>query len=183
MQDKQIVDLYWARSEDAIRQTEIKYGKMLYSVSFSLTNSSRDSEECVNDTYLQAWKRMPTDRPDMLGAYLTKIIRALSVDRVRRETAEKRGGAGAVSEELSELIPSDFSMDEHIDNEALKQALDGFIKSLDKQKRVVFVKRYFFCLDIETICAQTGLGKSAVKTMLMRMREKLGNKLREEGLL
>ena len=183
MQDKQIVDLYWARCEDAIRQTEIKYGKMLYSVSFSLTNSSRDSEECVNDTYLQAWKRMPTDRPDMLGAYLTKIIRALSVDRVRRETAEKRGGAGAVSEELSELIPSDFSMDEHIDNEALKQALDGFIKSLDKQKRVVFVKRYFFCLDIETICAQTGLGKSAVKTMLMRMREKLGNKLREEGLL
>ncbi|MBQ7700122.1 MAG: sigma-70 family RNA polymerase sigma factor [Clostridia bacterium] len=183
MQDKQIVDLYWARSEDAIRQTEIKYGKMLYSVSYSLTSSSRDSEECVNDTYLQAWKRMPTDRPDMLGAYLAKITRALSVDRVRRETAEKRGGAGAVTEELSELIPSDFSMDEHIDNEALKQALDGFIKSLDKQKRVVFVKRYFFCLDIETICAQTGLGKSAVKTMLMRMREKLGNKLREEGLL
>ena len=183
MQDKQIVDLYWARSEDAIRQTEIKYGGMLYSVSFSLTNSSRDSEECVNDTYLQAWKRMPTDRPDMLGAYLTKIIRALSIDRVRRETAEKRGGAGTAAEELSELIPSDFNMDEHIDNEALKQVINSCIKSLDPEKRAVFVKRYFFCLDIDTICAQTGLGKSAVKMMLMRMRDKLGNKLREEGLL
>ncbi len=183
MQDKQIVDLYWARSEDAIRQTEIKYGKTLYSVSYSVTNSSRDSEECVNDTYLKAWNQMPTDRPEMLGAYLSKITRALSVDRVRRETAEKRGGAGAVAEELSELIPSDFSMDAHIENEALKEALNGFIQSLDKQKRVVFVKRYFFCLDIDTICAQTGLGRSAVKMMLMRMREKLGEKLREEGLL
>ena len=183
MQDKQIVDLYWTRSEDAIRQTQIKYGNMLYSVSYSVTDSSRDSEECVNDTYLQAWNRMPTDRPDMLGAYLTKIIRALSVDRVRQQTAAKRGGAGAVCEELSELIPSDFSMDEHIENEALKEALNGFIQSLDKQKRVVFIKRYFFCLDIDTICAQTGLGKSAVKMMLMRMREKLGEKLREEGLL
>jgi RNA polymerase sigma-70 factor (ECF subfamily) len=119
----------------------------------------------------------------MLGAYLYKITRALSVDRVRRETAEKRGGAGAVAEELSELIPSDFSMDAHIENEALKEALNNFIQSLDKQKRVVFVKRYFFCLDIDTICAQTGLGRSAVKMMLMRMREKLGEKLREEGLL
>ncbi len=183
MQDKQIVDLFWARSEDAIRQTEIKYGNMLYSVSFSLTNSSRDSEECVNDTYLKAWNQMPTDRPDMLGAYLTKIIRALSVDRVRRETAEKRGGAGAVTEELSELIPSDFTMDDHIDNEALKQALNGFIKSLDTQKRAVFIKRYFFGLDIDTICVQTGLGRSAVKTMLYRMREKLGKTLKEEGLL
>ena len=183
MQDKQIVDLYWARSEDAIRQTEIKYGKTLYSVSYSVTNSSRDSEECVNDTYLKAWNQMPADRPDMLGAYLSKITRALSVDRVRRETAKKRGGAGSAAEELSELIPSDFSMDAHIENEALKEALNNFIQSLDKQKRVVFVKRYFFCLDVDTICVQTGLGKSAVKMMLMRMREKLGEKLREEGLL
>lgn len=182
MQDKQIVDLYWARSEDAIRQTDIKYGRMLYSVSYPLTGSSRDTEECVNDTYLKAWNQMPTDRPDMLGAYLTKIIRAVSIDRFRKENAAKRG-AGAVTEELSDLIPSGFSMDEHIDNEALKDALNRFLSGLDKQKRAVFVKRYFFCLDIDTVCAQTGLGKSAVKTMLMRMREKLGTLLKEEGLL
>ena len=183
MQDREIVDLYWARSQDAVRETDIKYGKMLYSVSYPLTNSRQDSEECVNDTYLKAWNSMPTDRPDMLGAYLTKIIRALSIDRFRRERAAKRGGAGVITEELSELIPSDFSLDGYIENEALKNALNAFLAGLDKEKRVVFVKRYYFCLDIGTISRQTGISESSVKTMLFRMRKKLGETLKKEGLL
>ena len=183
MQDSQIVELYWQRSEDALRQTEIKYGKMLFSVSFDLTHSRQDSEECVNDTYLKAWNSMPTDKPDMLGAYLTKIIRAFSIDRYRRERAEKRGGVSAVTEELTELIPSDFSIDSYIDNEALKTALNSFLAGLDKEKRVIFVKRYYFCSDIETIANQTGLGVSAVKTALFRMRNKLQKELERQGLL
>ena len=183
MQDSQIVELYWQRSEDALRQTEIKYGKMLFSVSFDLTHSRQDSEECVNDTYLKAWNSMPTDKPDMLGAYLTKIIRAFSIDRYRRERAEKRGGIGAATEELTELIPSDFSFDGYIDNELLKDVFEKFLSGLDKEKRVIFVKRYYFCLDIDTISKQTGLGVSAVKTALFRMRNKLGEELKRQGLL
>jgi RNA polymerase sigma-70 factor (ECF subfamily) len=183
MEDRQIVDLFWQRSEEALRQTDIKYGKMLFSVSLDLTRSRQDSEECVNDTYLKAWNSMPTDRPEMLGAYLSKIIRALSVDRYRKRRAEKRGGAAAVTEELTELIPSDFSMDEYIDNEALKNALDSFLSGLDKEKRVIFVKRYYFCSDIDAIAKQTGMGVSAVKTALFRMREKLRAELERQGLL
>ena len=183
MEDRQIVDLFWDRSEEALRQTDIKYGKMLFSVSLDLTRSRQDSEECVNDTYLKAWNSMPTDRPDMLGAYLTKIIRALSVDRYRRERAGKRGGVAAVTEELTELIPSDFSIDGYIDNEELKRTLNTFIAGLDKEKRVIFVKRYYFCSDIDTIARQTGLGVSAVKTALFRMREKLKEELERQGLL
>ena len=182
MQDSQIVDLYWERSEDAIRQTNIKYGKMLYSVSFQITESRQDSEECVNDTYLKAWNKMPTDRPEMLGSYLTKIIRDLSVDRYRRERAGKRG-AGAVTEELSDLIPSDFSIDDRIDGEELNRVIGAFLAGLDRQKRVVFMKRYYFCLDVETICKQTGMSASAIKTSLHRMREKLAAMLEKEGLL
>ena len=183
MEDKQIVDLYWQRSQDAVYQTDLKYGRMLYNVSFPMTNNRQDSEECVNDTYLRAWNSMPTDRPDMLGAYLTKIVRALSIDRYRREYAKKRGGPGVVTEELSDVIPSDFSMDDHIDNEMLKNVINGFLRSLDERSRAVFVKRYYFCLDTETICRQTGMKVSAVKMSLLRMRRKLASELEKEGLL
>ncbi|MBR4255883.1 MAG: sigma-70 family RNA polymerase sigma factor [Clostridia bacterium] len=183
MEDRQIVDLYWQRSEEALRQTDVKYGRMLFSVSYDLTHSNQDSEECVNDTYYKAWNSMPTDRPDMLGVYLTKIVRALSVDRYRREHAEKRGGVGVATDELSELIPSDFSFDGYIDNEALKDVFNKFLGGLDRQKRVIFVKRYYFCLDIETISKQTGESVSAVKTALFRMRAQLGQELKRQGLL
>ena len=107
MEDYQIVDLYWARKEKAIAETEKKYGKMLHSLSYSLLSSHEDAEECVNDTYLGAWNTMPDARPMYLGSFLSKITRRLSIDRWRREHRAKRGGVAAVVEELSECIPDD----------------------------------------------------------------------------
>ena len=182
MQDKDIVDLYWSRDEDAIRYTDEKYGRMLLSLSFSLTSSHGDSEEIVNDTYLKAWNSMPQDRPDMLGAYLSKITRALSVDRYRRNTAEKRG-AGAVTEELSDLIPSGFSMDDVIDADHLKNTLNSFLYAQSREKRVMFVKRYYMGETVERIAEELGAGESKVKMTLSRMRASLYELLKKEGLL
>ena len=108
MEDYQIVDLYWARSEDAIGETSRKYGTMLNRISYSLLSSSEDAEECVNDTYLEAWNRMPEDRPTYLGAYLARIIRCLSVDRFRASHRQKRGGIAGIlrdKDDPSTLIP------------------------------------------------------------------------------
>ena len=101
MEDNKIVDLYWARNEYAIRETDFKYGRMLKSLSYSLLSSREDAEECVNDTYLDAWNAMPTARPTYLGAFLSKITRRISIDRWRRLHREKRGGVQTVLEELT----------------------------------------------------------------------------------
>ncbi|MBQ1847011.1 MAG: RNA polymerase sigma factor [Clostridia bacterium] len=183
MKDSDIVDLYWKRDENAIRESDVKYGKMLRGVSANFVSTVQDAEECVNDTYFKAWNQMPTDRPDMLGAYLTRIVRAVSVDRYRAETADKRGGPAVASEELSDMIPSDFSIDEQIDSRLLKEKINGFLEGQSKLNRVIFVKRYFFCESIAQICSDTELGASQVKTALYRMRGQLYEILKGEGLL
>ncbi len=182
MQDNEIVELYWQRNEDAVRYTDEKYGRMLLSLSYSFTHSEEDSKECVNDTYLKAWNSMPTDRPDLLGAYLSKITRSVSVDLYRKQSAEKRGG-GAALEELSDLLPSDFSIDGYIDGEHLKNTLNAFLFSQSKEKRVIFVKRYYYGESVGVIGAALGISESKVKMTLSRMRSSLYETLKKEGLL
>ncbi len=119
MEDHQIVDLYWERSERAIKETDIKYGRMLKSTSYSLLSSNEDADECVNDTYLAAWNRMPEERPIYLGAFLSRIIRNISVSRYRAKHREKRGGADSVTVELLECIPDKSSVENDFDNDRL----------------------------------------------------------------
>ena len=111
MEDYKIVDLYWARKESAIGESHRKYGRMLQSLSFSMLDSKEDAEECVNDTYLDAWNAMPTARPTYLGAFLSKITRRISIDRFRSSHRQKRGGMGEIMEELNECIPADSDVE------------------------------------------------------------------------
>ena len=105
MEDDRIVDLYWARNEQAIVESERKYGRLLRSVSYACLGSREDAEECANDTYLEAWNAMPTARPQFLGAFLSKITRRISIDRFRRDHRTKRGGAEALTAELTDCLP------------------------------------------------------------------------------
>lgn len=105
MEDDRIVDLYWARNEQAIAESERKYGRLLRSVSYACLGSREDAEECANDTYLEAWNAMPTARPQFLGAFLSKITRRISIDRFRRDHRTKRGGAEALTAELTDCLP------------------------------------------------------------------------------
>ena len=182
MEDYQIVDLYWQRSEHAIGQTQQKYGAMLHRVSYSLLSSREDAEECVNDTYLEAWNRMPEDRPSYLGAYLAKIIRCLSISRFRGAHRQKRGGAGVATVELTDCIPDSWNADADYENGRLEQVLNRFLSELDEEKRRIFVRRYFYSDSIEDIAARMGLGNSKVKTTLFRLRAQLREILEQEGI-
>lgn len=182
MEDYQIVDLYWARSEHAIRETDEKYGRLLQSISYSLLSSREDAEECVNDTYMEAWQRMPEDRPIYLGAYLSKIIRCLSVDRFRATHRQKRGGMGQILEELTECIPGGESPQEAYENRELARVINGFLEDLDEEKRRMFVRRYFYSDSVEAIANRLKVSVSKVKTMLFRLRGELKRRLEEEGI-
>ena len=182
MEDFKIVDLYWERSERAISETRTKYEKMLSGISYSLLKSREDAEECVNDTYLSAWNQMPSDRPTYLGAYLSKIIRALSIDKFRSRHSKRRGGFDELCAELDECISSGVSIEEQYDNERLVRIINRFLESLSEERRVIFVRRYFYSDTVEQIAERMRISRSKVKTSLFRMREELKQILEKEGM-
>ena len=181
MEDYQIVDLYWSRSENAIAQTEQKYGRMLTSISVSLVPTVQDAEECVSDTYLAAWNSMPDERPVYLGAYLSKIVRRLSINKYLSSHTAKRGGVGELVEELTDCIPSDYSLETEYDNQRLAEALNRFLLSLDEQKRYIFIRRYYYSDAVIDIARQIRASEGKVKTVLFRVRSALRKFLEEEG--
>ena len=182
MEDYQIVDLYWQRSERAIGETDIKYGRMLTGISQGLVGAKEDAEECLNDTYLAAWNSMPSERPIYLGAFLSKIIRRISIDKYRAEHSEKRGGKDSLISELSECIPSSSDVQGEYDNKLLAEALNRFLYSLDDEKRNIFIRRYFYSDPIDVIARGMNVSLGKVKTVLFRTRNALRNFLVEEGI-
>lgn len=184
MEDCRIVDLFWDRSERAICETDQKYGRMLTGISFSLLASREDAEECVNDTYLAAWQRMPEDRPTYLGAFLSKIVRRISIDRFRSQHRKKRdGGIEVLLDELAECIPDSATVETEYENGRLTELLNRFIGSLNEEKRVIFVMRYFSSLPLGDIAEKLRISEGKVKSVLFRTREALRSELEKEGLL
>ena len=183
MDDGKIVDLYWARNEKAITESQRKYGRMLSSLSYSLLSSYEDAEECVNDTYLDAWNAMPEARPEFLGAFLSKITRRISVDRFRAKHRERRGGMNEIVSELDECIPSEDRVERQYENMLLRDEINDFLYSQPKEKRVMFVLRYFYSKSVSEIARQISVGESKVKTTLFRMRKELQERLEEKELL
>ncbi len=185
MKDEDIVQLYWDRSEDAIRQTEAKYGRYLMTVSNHILNDREDCRECLNDTYLSAWNTMPKNRPAVLSAYLAKIIREISIDLYRKKKSKKRilSEYSVSLSELNEVIPGDSTPDEEFDKKLLDTAVNTFVKSLSKKERIVFIGRYFYFDSLKEIAAYSDLTEVNVKSILFRTRKKLKVYLRKEGWL
>lgn len=179
MEDSAIVEMYWQRKDDAIEKTDEKYGKMLNGISMSVLGCKEDAEECVSDTYLAAWNRMPDERPVYLGAFLSKITRHFSIDRYRKNTAARRGGR-EIREELTECIPSSADVFEEIENKELARVIDLFLSELDEEKRVIFIRRYFYNDSVQDICKRFSLSSSKVKSVLHRLRGTLKKRLQEE---
>lgn len=182
MEDKLIVDLYWARNEDAIAQTSVKYGRMMHSTSKSIVGNNEDAEECVNDAYLAAWNSMPQNRPTYLGGYMAKIIRNLSLNRYDHMHAAKRHGVQVVFEELEECLSDTRMPEEEYEAGCLRELLDGFLAGLDEEKRVVFLRRYFYTDSIAEIAERMQLSEGKVKTMLFRLRAQLAKELERAGV-
>jgi len=183
MEDSKIVDLYWARDEAAIRESDRKYGKMLHALSYSLLSSREDAEECVSDTYLDAWHAIPPARPVRLGAFLSKITRRISIDRYRAIHNERRGGVDNLCAELTECIPDTSTVGEEYESRRLREELNSFLYSCSREKRAMFILRYFHSMSTADIAARLSVTESKVKTTLHRMRRELQNFLEEQELL
>lgn len=184
MDDAQIVELYWQRSERAIPETAAKYGALCRSIAGNLLRCPEDAEECVNDTWLRAWNSMPEQRPAQLRPYLARLTRWLCLDRLRRRGRDTCGGEYALAlEELDDCLAAPGSVEAQIERRELTAAIDRFLAALGPDERTVFLARYFFGCSIRTVAEKHGFGESRVKTMLHRTRKKLRVFLREEGYL
>lgn len=183
MRDSEIVGLYWKRDEEAIRQTEIKYGAYLSKVAHNILESFEDSRECVNDTYLAAWNSMPDHRPKFLSTYLGKIARQTSIDLYRRKTRQKRYQSQyAISlEELGDTFSDGTTPEQMVDAKMLDEAINRFVRRLPGDAQRVFVGRYFFFDSIRDIAGYCGMTEGKVKSLLHRTRQKLEMYLAKEG--
>lgn len=183
MEDNRIVALYFERSEEAIEQSQKKYGRMLYTLGFSLLNNSEDAKESENDCYLTAWNKIPPDRPTFLGAYLAKIERYLCMNILKKRTAEKRPTFCEASEELLECIPDTDTVENSMTAGALREVINRFLRSLSDTERYIFVRRYFYNEPLSTIAGNLCFSEGKIKSILFRSREKLKKLLEEEKLL
>lgn len=183
MEDFEIVEMYWDRNENAITETDRKYGKYCRKIAFSIVTNKEDMEECVNDTYLQTWNSLPPQRPERLSTYLGKICRNISINLYEKLTAEKRGGneTDACLDELSELIGGSSEVEEQLDLTVLTDLINKFLKKCEKQARTVFVQRYWYMMSVKEIAKENRMSDSNVKMTLSRTRDKLKVYLEEEG--
>ncbi|MBR2403167.1 MAG: sigma-70 family RNA polymerase sigma factor [Lachnospiraceae bacterium] len=184
MEDRDIIGLFRKRSEDAINETAKKYGKYCHYIAYNILYNEQDSEECVNDTYLNAWDNIPPHNPDKLSAYLGKITRNLALNKWDYYNASKRGKGQflLVLEELQECISSADTTEKIVDELHFANTLNSFLASLPKQKRIVFLRRYWYMSSIKEICADFGMSESKVKMMLMRLRNDFRVYLEKEGI-
>ena len=183
MEDYQIVELYWNRNESAIEYTANKYGKYCMTIACNILYNQEDSSECVNDTYLQTWNSIPTNRPEKLSTYIGKICRNLAINMYEKMTAAKRGGAQTESclDELEEVVGSNDDMDENINLEMLTGTINVFLDTLSTEARMIFVKRYWQMASVKDIAKEYNISESKVKMTLSRNREKLKTHLLKEG--
>lgn len=185
MDDQQIIELYWNRSDEAIAQTQKKYGRLCYKIAYNILGSHQDSEECVNDTYLRAWDVIPPKRPQKLSAFLCRITRNQALKRYESNTAEKRGG-GQVTlalEELAGCIPDADSLTHITEQRELTRQLNEFLSKLPTETRGIFLRRYWGLESVRDIARTLGLGESKVKVTLHRTRKKLKAYLEQEGIV
>lgn len=183
MTDREILDLFWGRDEQAIAETETKYGGYCRSIAWNILRSRQDSEECVNDTWLRAWNSIPPKRPDLLAVFLGTITRNLSLDRWRLGQSKKRGGGQlpAVLHELDQCVPGAASPEERVVCQELSALLDRFLAALPQKDRCIFVRRYWYTDSISDIAHRYFMTESAVKVNLHRSRNKLRSLLEQEG--
>ena len=183
MNDKNIVDLYFNRDEEAITQTDKKYGRYCYSIAYNILTNKEDAEESVSDTYMTAWRAIPPRRPSVLSTFLGKITRHISIDRWRERGANKRGG-GEVTlalEELEDCVAGLQNVEMEYERKELIRAYVKFLDTLPVTERRVFLCRYWYVDSVDTIAEKFGFSQSKVKTMLYRTRAKLRKQLAEEG--
>ena len=185
MEDSRIVELYWQKNADAIKATDSKYGAYCFTIADNILRNKEDSEECVNDTWLNAWNAMPPQKPTKLQMFLAKITRNLSFNRFIARSANKRGGGEIVLilDELAECIASESDVVNEYEARELGQCIRRFVRSLPEREGNVFVRRYFFTEPVAEVAKRCNLTDNNVMVILSRTRKKLKTHLIKEGFL
>ena len=179
MNDDEIIELFFARSERAIAETQAKYGRYCRYIADAILDDEESAKECENDTYLGLWNSIPPNRPPVFKAYVGAICRKTALDRLDERLRQKRGGrAECAYEELAEIIAA---ADDFPDEIALRELLNEFLSTLGREARIIFLQRYWYMRSVKEIAADRATSESAVKTSLHRSREKLKRYLRKEG--
>lgn len=182
MDDTKILDLYWARNEIAIEETDKAYGRNLFCLSNRILLNQEDSEENVSDTYMKAWNAIPPCRPNQFLAFLSKICRHLALDRLDWQKAAKRNAEViSLTQEMQACIP-DSSHDRYAEAREIAAAMESFLRALPKENRLVFLRRYLYVDTVSEIAKRYGISESKVKMQLHRTRAKLSEHLKKEGI-
>lgn len=182
MEDAQIMELYWARNEDAIKETDLAYGRKLHVLADRIVNSHEDAQECVSDTYMKAWNTIPPQRPNYFFAYLAKICRYCAFGILDwRNAAKRNADVITLTQELEMCIP-DPTHQRRLEGEEIGQALNRFLDTISQESRLIFMRRYWYTDSIQEIAARYNITQSKVKTQLHRTRVKLHSFLESEGI-
>lgn len=183
MEDKEIVQLYFDRNRQAIAETSEKYGRYCTAIAVNILNSREDAEECVNDTYLNAWNCIPPRRPKMLSTFLGKLVRNLSFNRFKAAHSDKRGGyeLPLILDELGEIVSDEASVEDDADRDELIENINAFLKALPERKRYMFIRRYWYSDRISLIAKRCGCSENSVSVELSRIRKSLRENLTERG--
>ena len=183
MLDEDIIHLYWERNEEAISETASKYGSYLHKIANNILNNHEDSEECVNDTYNKAWNSIPPSRPNSLSAFLGKITRNLSINRYKELRAQKRRSdqTDLILDEIGEIASDGEGPEDKAIEQALIKAINDFLADLPKDKRIMFVRRYWYADDLKQIATRLNTSENNISVTLKRIRTKLNGYLTERG--
>ena len=182
MNDLQIIELYLARNEQAIKETEMKYGRLCFSISNNILNNVQDSKECVNDTYLALWNKIPPEQPKSFMAFVAKIARNTALKKVEYNTADKRNSQMTMSLDEIQDIALDENIKDNISAEELGKLINKFLKAEKTAARNVFIRRYFYFDSVTDIAERYSFSESKVKSMLFQSRKRLKKFLHQEGI-
>ena len=183
MEDQKIIALYFARAEDAIRDTNLKYGRILYQIARIILDNHEDSEETVNDTYEKAWNTIPPTNPNSLCAYLGRITRNLSINRWHKQRTQKRSnGIDVLLSELGECIPDKQSVSRELETRELTQAIQHWLESLEQDDRILFLRRYWFEDSVQELAKKCNTTPNKLAGRLYRLRQSLKKALEKEGI-
>lgn len=184
MDDRKIIELFLQRSEEAIIQTEQKYGRYCHRIAYNILGNDEDSEECVSDALMRTWNSIPPNEPNSFSSFIGKITRNLALDKLRQQNSEKRGG-GEVAlalDELTECISDRDELSRREDSAEIISALNGFLDGLNPVERGVFMHRYWMMDSIADIAERYDISVSNTTTMLFRLRAKLKKHFMKEGI-
>ncbi|HJD23544.1 MAG TPA: sigma-70 family RNA polymerase sigma factor [Firmicutes bacterium] len=184
MDDRQIVELYWERSENAIAESQKKYAGYCRAIAYAILDSREDAEECVNTSLLRAWEAIPPARPAQLSTYLGRITRNLALNRRRQAGTQRRGGGQVplALNELEDCLPDRRGTEAMAEQRVLAEALNGFLAGLPLKKRRLFVRRYWYLQPLAKLAEAEGIPESRLKSQLFRLRKQLKAYLEEEGI-